>query len=146
MAAPGALTQAVLNGTELVLIDNGGAVLVQSTTEAIAATFGLGPSLINFTTVSATSSQTVTISALTNFTAIHLTQTAAALTVQLPASPSQNQRAAFTIDQSVTALSVTASTASQTINSRTALSASTASFGGYEWVYNVADTTWYVSV
>lgn len=146
MAAPGALFQPVLNGSEIVLIDNGGSVLVQSTTEAIAATFGLGPSLINFTTVSATSSQNVTITTSTNFTAIHLTQTAAALTVTLPANPVQNQRASFTIDQSVTALSVTASTVNQTINARTALSASTASFGGYEWVYNVPDTTWYVSV
>lgn len=94
-----------------------------------------------FATASVTSGQTLTLSGAINFTAITMTQSAAALTVVLPTSPVDGQGAGFSIDQAVTALTVTSSDATV---KNAPVTTSTASAGGtFEWVYDSATDTWW---
>lgn len=94
----------------------------------------------SFTTTSVTSGQTLTLSGAVNFTALSMTQTAAALTIYLPTSPIDGQSAGFSIDQNVTALSVTASHTVKNVPATTS-----AQFAGatFEWTYDAGATVWY---
>lgn len=90
-----------------------------------------------FTTTAVISGQTLTLSAV-NFTALTLTQSAAALTVHLPAAPVDGESAGFSIDQSVTALTVAG--ANTVKNAPSGIQSAGAS---YSWIYDAGTTAWY---
>lgn len=123
-----------LTGTEVVPVDNGGAVTTYATTLQIGQLFSLGSQVV---TVTASDAQTLT--SAHPFTAFHYTTTITALTVTLPASPVQGQYAGFSVDHAVTTLSVTSGSAATVIAAPT----SAAAGADYGWFYNVSDTTWY---
>lgn len=88
-----------------------------------------------------TSGQTFTLSA--TFTPLSLTQTAAALTVLLPASPVDGETAGFSIDQNVTALTVSGN--GHTLKNAP-VTTSTASAGwAFSWTYDGPSSTWWRS-
>lgn len=92
-----------------------------------------------FAPVAAVSGATVTLSATENFTALNLTQSAAALTVHLPAAPVHGQEAAFSIDQAVTTLSVTASDVVNNVPLTTVSQDAGTAFG---WIFSEALGEW----
>lgn len=123
-----------LVGTEIISLDNGGAVKAAALVPQMTA-------YLQTSRTAATSGQTITMTNLFSTELVHLTQTCAALTVNLPASPNNQQVARVSLDQNVTALTI-ASTGGATIVGAPS-TASTFSAGGAGWIYNTTDTTWY---
>jgi hypothetical protein len=140
----GAQQLTTLTGTEQVVVDNGGAVIAQASTKLIASLWGQTTAGMKYTLQTATSSQTVTLSGAYMLTLVSLTQTAAALTIQLPSSPVDEQIAEFSLAANVTALTLTSGTTS-TIHT-SIVTSSTTSIGAYAFIYNAANTAWYAYV
>lgn len=138
----GIQTLTALNGTETVQMDNGGAVLSEASTQLIASLWGgTVQKDTSYTTVAVTSGQTVTLAGTRSFTALTQTQTTAALTVNLPASPVDGQIAKFSMTNDVTVLTVSGN--GGTIKNAPS-TASTQSAGTvFGWLYNASGTTWY---
>lgn len=136
MAGPnqvGSIAVTKLSSSDVVVVDNGGAVLTTANMGQIFAS-GAAASAV----VAATASVTLTNS--TPFLAFHSTATITTFTVTLPATPVQGEFAGFSVDHAVTTLLVTASaTTSAVANAPTSAAAGAA----FSWFYDVTQATWY---
>lgn len=134
---------APLAGTELVTLWTPGTTNLFATSNAIAQQAGASPFLDTASSISAAvSGFSLTMSNAQSTQIISLTQTTAAGTVTLPAAPLNRQVATIAFNQNITALTVTASTTSQTIKFAP-VTTSTQSTGDISFIYNTSDTTWY---
>ncbi len=97
--------------------------------------FAGGGTVSNIVTVTASA----TLTNATPFVAFHSTGTTTTFTVTLPAAPVQQQFAGFSVDHTVTTLTVTSGSAATVIAAPTSAAAGAA----YSWFYDVGSTTWY---
>lgn len=163
----GVQTDTSLDGTEQVIIDNGGAVLVQATTQRIANLGSSGgtatASIVGTETIGLQTAAGVqekisssllmsfvpsfTVSTMTNstsitlsqvFTALSLTQTSTGNTVNLKAAPVNYEIQGFSITNNITNLTV--SSAANTVKNGAA-TATTAAGGSFWWIF-LTDTWW----
>lgn len=136
MGTPGVKTLTSLTGTEMVLVDNGGAVLTQAPVSLIAG----APAQLsgaNFTTSAQTNSTSITLSA--QFTALTYTQTSTGNTVHLKAAPTNGEIQGFSVTNIVTNLTV-----SSAANTVTGGAIGAAALGqSFNWVFQSSNTTWY---
>lgn len=139
MPAPGQNIITSPTGTEYASVDTGGALNAALTTQNISNLWSKAGD-VNATSVAVTSGQTVTLSGSRSFTALSQTQTTAALTVNMPATPSLGQQGIFSITNDVTVLTVSGN--GNTIKNAPS-TASTASAGGvFGWWFD-GTSTWY---
>ncbi len=132
----GVMTTTSISGSDTIIIDNGGAVIVQSPM-SLVATF-VTNTASSFTTSALTNSGSITLSS--RFTALTFTQTATGATVYLPTSPVAGQINGFSITNDVTNLTVS-SAANTVLNG--AATATTSAGASLWWVFNATNTSWY---
>ena len=115
-------------------------------TEWTTTGFGFFGNFIDnsFVTGTLVTSGTVTLSALLDFTGFHAATTLTASTVHLPPTTSvvQGQLAKFSVDQIVTALTVTTAQGGAVVTVKNGAITGVAG-GVYGWIYNAADNSWY---
>lgn len=127
------------NSTDYVVIDNGGAVIVQTQLQYIANLSSNTTSTVSsFTTSALTNSGSITLSS--RFTALTFTQTSTGNTVYLPTAPVNGQINGFSITNNVTNLTV--SSAANTVLNGAATNTTSAGASLW-WIYNAANTSWY---
>lgn len=95
----------------------------------------------SITVRSVTSGQTVTLSSTSSFTPLTLTQSAAALTVHLPPSPTDGQISGFSFDQNITALTVSGN--GSTLKNAPVTTSAWASGSVFGWVYDSTAAAWF---
>jgi len=135
MGTPGVKTLTSLTGTEMVIVDNGGAVITQAPVSLVTGAQTLQNS---FTTSAQTNSTSITLSSV--FTALTFTQTSTGNTVNLKAAPVNGEIQGFSITNNVTNLTVSSS-ANTVLNG--AATTTTSAGASLWWIFNSANTTWY---
>ena len=133
----GVKTLTTLSGTEMVIVDNQGAVFTQAPVSLLLSQGQQFQS--SFTTSAMSNSTSITLSSV--FTALTYTQTSTGNIVHLKAAPAANERQGFSVTNIVTNLTV-----SSAANTVIGGAIGAAPVGGtYFWTFNSGNTTWYPS-
>lgn len=133
----GVKTLTTLSGTEMVIVDNQGAVFTQA---PVSLFFSQGQQFqSSFTTSAMSNSTSITLS--TVFTALTYTQTSTGNTVHLKAAPAANEVQGFSVNAIVTNLTV--SSAANTVSGG-AIGAAALGQSFY-YTFNSGNSTWYPS-
>jgi hypothetical protein len=133
----GVKTLTTLSGTEMVIVDNGGAVIAQAPASLFVSQAQQFQS--SFTTSAMSNSTSITLSAV--FTALTYTQTSTGNIVHLKAAPAANEVQGFSVNAIVTNLTV--SSAANTVSGGAIGAAALGQ--SFNYTFNSANTTWYPS-